>query len=122
MIALVMGLAGLLGVFVGADLVLDGGTFSRNVDSEFRFFAAWYVAAGLFLLRGLRNVESATFEVRLVGAAFFLAACGRLLSLVDLGSPHAFYVALMVIEFLIPLVIIPWQSLVARGAGSGERP
>lgn len=110
----VMVVAGLLGVVLGADLVLGENSFSASVDSEFRFFAAWYLAAGLLLLRATPRLEAAAFEVRFVGITFFVAACGRVLSMVDVGAPHAFYVALTVIEFLIPFVIVPGQAMVAR--------
>jgi hypothetical protein len=110
----VMVLAGILGVILGADLVLGDNTFSPSVDSEFRFFAAWYLAAGVLLLRAIPKIEDAAFEVRFVGIAFLVAACGRVLSMIDVGAPHGFYVALTAIEFVIPLVIVPAQAIVAR--------
>ena len=110
----VMVLAGVLGVVLGADLVLGANAFSASVDSEFRFFAAWYLAAGVLLLRAITKIEDATFEVRFVGITFFAAACARVLSMIDVGAPHGFYVALTVIEFAIPFVIVPVQAIVAR--------
>ena len=112
----VMVVAGLLGVILGADLVLGENSFSASVDSEFRFFAAWYLAAGLLLLRATPRLETAAFEVRFVGFTFFIAACGRVLSMLDVGEPHNFYVVLTVIEFAIPLVIVRMQTVVARRA------
>jgi hypothetical protein len=113
-LAAVMVLAGVLGVILGADLVLGDDAFSASVDSEFRFFAAWYLAAGVLLLRAVPKVETAAFEVRFVGITFFVAACGRVLSMIDVGAPHGFYIALTAIEFAIPLVIVPMQAAVAR--------
>jgi hypothetical protein len=40
---------GLLTVFTGGAGVLRGGEVSANVDSELRFYAAWYAGAGLLL-------------------------------------------------------------------------
>ena len=112
----VMVVAGLQGVIGGADIVLGGNEHSTGVDSEFRFFGAWYFAVGVVLLRAVSRVESAAFEVRLVAAGYLLAALGRAASIADEGSPHGYYVALMLIEFAIPLAIVPWQLAVARGS------
>jgi hypothetical protein len=112
----IMTVAGLQGVLGGASTVLGGNEHSPNVDSEFRFYSVWYAAMGVMLLRAIRRVETAAFEVRMVGAGFFLAALGRLLSIGADGSPHGYYIALMVIEFLIPIVIVPWQAVVAKRA------
>jgi hypothetical protein len=104
-------------VVTGGDSVLNHGDVSAGVDSELRFYAAWYVVAGVLVLRAVRRVESEALVVRAVGAAFFLAGSARLLSLVTVGRPHPFALALMVLEFVIPVVIVPWQAAVARSAG-----
>lgn len=101
-------------VLTGGDSVLNRGDVSAGVDSELRFYAAWYVVAGALLLRAVGRVESDGLVVRAVGAAFFLAGSARLLSLATVGRPHAFALVLMVIEFVIPVVIVPWQAAVAR--------
>jgi hypothetical protein len=110
----IMIVAGIQGLIGGANIVLGGNEHSPNVDSEFRFFSAWYIAMGLVLLRATRTVEAAALEVRIVGVGFFLAALGRVFSIVDEGEPHGYYILLMVIEFLIPLVLVPWQTMIAN--------
>jgi hypothetical protein len=105
-------------VLTGGDSVLDRGTVSAGVDSELRFYAAWYLVAGVLVLRAVRRVEAEALIVRAVGAAFFLAGGARLLSLVTVGRPHAFALVLMVLEFIIPVVIVPWQAVVARNTRS----
>jgi hypothetical protein len=103
-------------VLAGGDSVLDHGDVSAGVDSELRFYAAWYVVAGALLLRSVPRVETEALIVRAFGAAFFLAGSARLLSLVTVGRPHAFALVLMVLEFVIPVVIVPWQAAVARSS------
>jgi hypothetical protein len=107
---------GTLTVITGAGGVLGDGAASANVDSELRFHAAWYVAAGILLLRAVRRVELDGFTVRVICAGFLVAACGRALSVITVGAPHPFYLALMVVEFTIPVVVVPWQAAVARRA------
>jgi hypothetical protein len=112
--------AGSLGMIYGAAGVIGPSSFSRNVDSEFRFYAAWYVVAGLLLLWAVPRVERERGIVFAVAAGFFLAACGRVLSILDVGAPDRFYVVLTIIEFVLPPVIVPLQILVLRRAAGGE--
>lgn len=108
--------AGTLGVLVGADLVPGVERVAPSLDSEMRFFAAWYAAAGVVVLWSVPRVEEAKVVVRVVSAAVFVAGCGRLLSWATVGKPHGFLVVLMVIELALPFVLIPWQASVARAA------
>lgn len=111
--------AGLAGVLLGADQVLGPGTASPGVDSELRFFAAWYVVAGLLLLRTVREVEREAWTIRIVAGGFLLAAIGRMLSIASAGWPHPLYVVLTVIEVVLPFVVVPWQTVVGRGTAEG---
>jgi hypothetical protein len=106
--------AGLQAAIGGPDTVLGVDDASTNVGSEFRFYGAWYAAAGVLLLRATGRLDQATFEIRLVAAAFFVAAFGRFLSIVRDGGPHTLYIALMIVEFVIALVLVPWHAAVTR--------
>jgi hypothetical protein len=43
-----------------------------------------------------------------------LAAAGRVISWVAVGPPHPLYQGLLVIELGLPLLLVPWQSALAR--------
>ena len=116
LLSLVMIVAGSVTVLLGAESVLREGSFTTDIDSEMRFYAVWYVAAGILLACAIPKVESEAFTIRLVGGAFFAAGCARALSWIVVGKPHVSQVVLMVIELCLPLVIIPMQSAVAREA------
>ncbi|HEX2030494.1 MAG TPA: DUF4345 domain-containing protein [Actinomycetota bacterium] len=107
-------------VLLGARSVLGAGAVSANLDNELRFYAAWYVGAGLLLLRSVPRVEAATTWIRGVAAVLLLAASGRLLSLLTVGRPHPGQIALMLVEFAIPLILVPWQTVVARRWRAGR--
>jgi Domain of unknown function (DUF4345) len=111
--------AGARGMVQGAAEVVDAGSYSSNVDSEYRFYAAWYHVAGLVLLRAARQPEDATVAVRLFSGGLFAAGCARLLSARTVGSPHRLQRLLMGLEFAIPVVLIPWQRQVAVTANRG---
>jgi len=105
---------GALSLVMGAAVVPGGDEVSASVDSELRFYAAWYTAAGVVLLRIARRAESEGRTLRFIAATFFIAGCARLLSLIVVGKPHVLFMALMVAEILIPVVILPWQASVVR--------
>jgi hypothetical protein len=109
-----------LGVAQGGAGVHRGGKVSANVDSELRFFASWYTVLGVLVLRAVRRPEAEATVVRACGAGFFLAACGRLLSIRAAGPPSTFFKVLTGIEFAIPAVIVPWQRRVAQAAAPGS--
>ena len=106
--------AGLVGVFAGPSLILDAGDVSPSVDTELRFYAAWYGGAGVLLLWTVPRVEREGRLIRGLCAVLVLAAVGRVVSLVLAGRPHSLYLVLMAIEFAIPVVVVPWQAAVAR--------
>jgi hypothetical protein len=106
--------AGITSMVGGAAIIPGSPEVAASVDSELRFYAAWYAAAGVALLWSAGRVESSGAIIRGVAATFFLAGCSRIVSIVDVGRPHDWFVFLMVVELLIPLVVIPWQAAVAR--------
>ena len=87
---------------------------SPNVDSEMRFFAAWYAGAGLLLLRSARAPERHGGAIRGVCGVLLLSAIGRVLSIRSVGKPLPLFRALMGIEFAIPMIVVPWHAKVAR--------
>lgn len=105
--------AGTTSLLTGTATIPGGDDVSPSVDSEMRFYAAWYVAAGILLLRSVPRVEDEVFIVRTIAATFFGAACARVISIVGNGSPEPWYLFLMAVELIIPAVIIPWQAMVA---------
>jgi hypothetical protein len=108
---------GALTAVLGAVSVEDVVTAPASLDSELRYYAVWYVAAGVLVLRAVRRVEAERTLIRIVFAALFAGGSVRLLSIAAVGTPHAVYLWLMGAELALPLVIVPWQAAVARRAG-----
>ena len=107
---------GTRGAVQGAGQVVGGGPVSANVDSEYRFYSAWYAVLGVLLLGAARRPEHETRVIRATAGGFLMAALGRLLSSRTAGPPHPLQRALMVVELVLPPVLVGWQSQV-RSAG-----
>jgi hypothetical protein len=110
-----IGVAGLL--FGIAPSVPGPQPVTASLDSEMRFYSAWYAVGGVFLLRAVPDVSAAAFTVRVIAAGFMMAGCARLLSWAVEGRPHQFQIFLLIVELVIPFVIVPWQAVVARAEG-----
>jgi hypothetical protein len=117
----VMVIAGLATVLFGAESVPGEGTITPGIDSEMRFYAVWYVVAGVFLLRSVRLVDSEGATIRLVAVGFFVAGCARALSWMVEGKPVTFQIVLMVIELALPLLVVPWQRSLAKSRRLAKR-
>ena len=103
-----------LTVVLGSDSLLPPNSASVNVDSELRFFAAWYVVAGTLALRAATRVEKERFTVRLIAGGLFLAGVARVISLIDVGAPHPTQIGLMIVELVLPVGLVFLQAAVSR--------
>jgi Domain of unknown function (DUF4345) len=113
--------AGAVTLIFGATSVIGVEDPTPAADSEMRFFAVWYAAAGVALLRGVPRLETQGDLIRGIAVVFFIAGCARGLSWIVVGEPPGVARLLMVIELALPFVIIPWQASVARAATRSER-
>jgi hypothetical protein len=104
---------GVRGVVQGARQVVAGGPVSANVDSEYRFYSAWFAVFGALLLGAARRPEQETRLVRAAAGGCLLGAAGRVVSARTAGRPHPSQRLLMAIELVLPAVLVPWQARVA---------
>jgi hypothetical protein len=114
-VALVAGTRALL---AGAREVRPTGPIPAPVDSEYRFYAAWYPIVGLTLLRAARQPEVDPHVVRGLAGGMGLAATGRLLSIRVHGRPHRSQAVLLVVEALIACGVVPWHARQRSGNSS----
>lgn len=114
-------LCGVVAVVFGALAVLAGtgatpgseGT-GANVDSEFRYFASWYVVAGVLVLRAARAPERSRPLLHLVAGGLALGAGGRAISWAREGRPDGQFVALLVVEATLAVLIVALLRRVTR--------
>ena len=88
-----------------------------SVDSEMRFYAAWYAMAGALMHAAARNrdLDRSLWPAFELGWA--LAATSRLMSAKAVGRPHALFVGLAAAEAAVALTLLthPPQSVVPTG-------
>jgi hypothetical protein len=81
-------------------------TWVASVDSEFRFYAAWYAGSGLAALYLAQRRDLAPSAVGAIGATWVTAALGRLRSSRAWGRPHGVYVALTGVELIVGGILL----------------
>ena len=82
------------------------GAWPPTMDSELRFYAALWGAYGFILIAVARNLRAMLHYVPLLAATFFVSGAGRALSYFQVGPPHPFFVFLMVIELVLPIIFL----------------
>jgi hypothetical protein len=115
-LALVPVATGAVSLVLGTDAISAAGTPSANTESELRFYAVWWIGAGLFLASLAPHIEERGRELRVVCALLALGGVGRALGVADKGWPKPMFVVLMALELLLPLVLVLWQARVAHAS------
>lgn len=104
---------------VGADAIIGGSEVNATSDGEDRFYAGLFLCYGVALLWCAREVERKRVYITVLAAVFFVGGIGRLVALVTVGVPHPFYVAMLVVELVLPVVMVLAAKRIAGPVGAG---
>jgi hypothetical protein len=106
-------LGGLVATSAGLHTLLSGGKSfppwrhaDAMVESELRFYSAFYVAYGLLMLRTARRADRDPSAIRGLAGALFLAGLGRTGAWLTVGKPHPLQRALLAIELAAPPLVV----------------
>jgi hypothetical protein len=105
--------AGLHTVISGARSVAGQGPANPALESELRFYAAFYVAYGLAALQVAPRADRDAAAVRALAGALLLAGLARAGGWLAVGRPHGVQRALLAIELAAPAPLVVWQARVA---------
>jgi hypothetical protein len=86
-----------------------------SLESELRYYAAFYVAYGAFALHVAPRADRDTAAVRALAGALFLAGLARAGGWLAAGRPHGLQRGLLVVELAAPPLVVAWQGRVAHG-------
>lgn len=106
-------IGGSIATSAGVHTLVAGGksfppwrTAGAMVESELRFYSAFYVVYGLFMLRTARGVERDPRAPQELAATLFLAGLGRAGAWLTVGKPHPLQRALLAIELAAPPLLL----------------
>jgi uncharacterized protein DUF4345 len=102
--------AGLHTVIAGARSLPGQELANASLESELRFYAAFYVAYGAAALRVAPRADHDTMTVRALAGTLFLAGLARAGGWLAVGKPHGAQHALLLVELATPPAIVGWQA------------
>jgi hypothetical protein len=120
-----LGIGGVVATTAGLDSVIRGarsvpGESRANaaLESELRYYGAFYAAYGVAVLSAAPRAGEDTTAVRALAAALFAAGMARAGGWIGAGKPHPLQRALLAIELAAPAAVVALQARVARAAAS----
>ncbi|MGH3715487.1 MAG: DUF4345 domain-containing protein [Micromonosporaceae bacterium] len=109
-------LTGVVEVVFGSRLFTGTAPVVADVDSQYRFFASFWLGAGLVALWVVPRIEPAAGPLRLVMGLMFLGGLSRLVSWVMVGVPQPMIITLLALELVVPPIVVFWQSRLAAAS------
>jgi hypothetical protein len=103
---------GLLAVIGGPAALLGGAPAVPSVDSQLRYADIIWLGAGIVLIWSARKPLERAMATRVVLVIAAVAGLGRLISIIEVGVPHPFYLVTMGLELIVTPLIILWHSRV----------
>ncbi|MBM3622354.1 MAG: DUF4345 domain-containing protein [Alphaproteobacteria bacterium] len=95
-----------LHIAFGPSVIPGSIPVNATMDSEDRFYAVMFLAYGAVMLWTLRGLERKLPVVRFLAAVLFVGGLARIISLIAVGLPHPFFVAMTIVELVLPPVIV----------------
>lgn len=113
----ILTVGGCVAAAAGMDTVLRGvrsvpGDQHANaaVESEMRFYGAFYAAYGVAILGLARRPDAYPGAIRAVAGVLMLAGLGRAGGWVAHGAPHPVQRALLIVELALPPAMVALQE------------
>jgi hypothetical protein len=104
----------LLHIVYGPSAIPGAVPVNATMDSEDRFYATLFGAYGVALLWCIKDLEQKSREVYFLALTFFIGGLARLVSMAAVGLPNSFFIAMTVLELLIPCLIAFMQSRISK--------
>jgi hypothetical protein len=94
----------LLHIVLGPAAIPGAVPVNATMDSEDRFYATLFLAFGVVLLWCVKDVEHKAKVVYFLMLTFFVGGLARIVSMLAVGLPNDFFIAMTVLELALPVV------------------
>jgi hypothetical protein len=112
-------------------IALFGGTLQMSLgqpdttprlDNVHRFLAGIYLGCGFIALWAAVTIRQQGMLIYLIALAVFIAGTGRLISMAKVGlpEPHALWLAYVISELAIPVILVAGQYATRRGSDAAR--
>lgn len=96
---------GLAHVVFGPGIAPGAGEMSATAHSQDRFYGAIFAGYGIAWLWAGRQHPAPLRLLRFLALIMLLGGVGRVIAMVVSGRPHELFVALTVVEFVLPALV-----------------
>lgn len=103
----------LLHLILGPSAIPGAIPVNPTMDSEDRFYATLFGAYGVALFWCIKDIEQKSRFVYFLALTFFAGGLARLVSMAVVGLPNSFFIAMTILELLIPCLIAFMQSRIS---------
>ena len=109
-----------LHIVLGPSAIPGSIPVNATMDSEDRFYATLFAAYGVALLWCIGDIERKSRCVYFLAATFFVGGLARVVSILAVGPPNAFFLAMTVFELVIPVFTVFMQARISSTASAQE--
>jgi len=109
-----------LHIVLGPSAIPGAIPVNSTMDSEDRFYATLFAAYGVALLWCIGDIERKSKYVYFLAATFLAGGLARVVSILAVGPPNAFFLAMTALELLIPPFMMFMQASISRTASDRE--
>ncbi|WP_418005224.1 DUF4345 domain-containing protein [Mycobacterium sp. PDNC021] len=100
---------GLVHLVVGPASVIGGGPVNATIDGEMRFYSVLFIGFGAGFVWAAADLPQRLTLVHVLGGLFFFGGLARLLAILQTGAPHVFFLAMIAVEVVVP--VVNWRLL-----------
>ncbi|WP_336161386.1 DUF4345 domain-containing protein [Amycolatopsis sp. VC5-11] len=94
-------------ILIGPSTIIGANTPNATLDGDLRFSMLLFLAYGIACVWAARDPDRHAGLIHLLMLVFFAGGLVRLLTVAYSGWPHWFYVAMLVVELVTPLIYSP---------------
>ena len=107
---------------LGSASIPGAGPVSPTVDGEDRFYAVIFGGYGFALIYCAKDVATRRSTIQLLAGLFMAGGVARAVSWILVGRPHRFFIVMLALELVLPMVIWALQKKVARDVAQDGLP
>jgi hypothetical protein len=119
-LGLVAFVAGLVTVLGGSGAMPGDSRATANVESELRFYSAFWTGFGVLALYAARRPERETNLLRGLSLFLFLGGLARIPAWIASDRPDTQFLVLMGLELTLPIFIVWAQARIASRTTTGS--
>ncbi len=109
----------LLHIVQGPAAIPGSVPVNATMDSEDRFYATLFLGFGAALIWAARDLAARRGTFLALLAVFFLGGLARVISWIAVGPPGDIFIAIIVVELILPPVFLWWHGAAFGRARSG---